>query len=64
MEDETHAAGCTGCHPGDDAGHCHGCGHWRDDIWDYSHGYYCTNCRLAIQHWREAEAEMIRLGLA
>ena len=59
--DYVHAADCTGCdrlEDSEDAGLCHGCGHWRIDIWDYSHGYYCTNCRLAIEHWRQAEAEM------
>jgi hypothetical protein len=56
--DREHAAGCTRCDPGEDNYLCHGCGHWRHDIWDYSHGYYCTDCRLAIQHWRQAEADM------
>jgi hypothetical protein len=63
--DYAHAADCTRCDapgddPEDDVGLCHGCGHWRSDIWDYSHGYYCTDCRLAIQRWRSAEAEMER----
>jgi hypothetical protein len=59
-DDHTHAAGCAGCDwPGDgEAGICHGCGHWRVVVWDYSHGYYCTDCRLAIGRWRRAEAEM------
>ena len=55
--EHVHAKGCTGCVTTEDSGLCHGCGHWRADIWDYSHGYYCTDCRLAIQHWRQTEAE-------
>jgi hypothetical protein len=54
----THAPGCTRCDAGEDNYLCHGCGHWRNEIWDYSHGYYRTDCRLAIGHWRQAEAEM------
>jgi hypothetical protein len=56
--DYSHAKGCTGCAATEDSYLCHGCGHWRTDIWDYSHGYYCTDCRLAIQRWRRADAEM------
>jgi hypothetical protein len=27
--DFTHAAGCTGCDPGEESYLCRGCGHWR-----------------------------------
>jgi hypothetical protein len=60
ITDYTHAEGCNGCTFDDegDSRHCHGCGHWRVDVGDYSHGYYCTDCCLAIEHWRKADADM------
>ncbi len=53
---EPHAAGCTGCDTTGDAHVCTGCGHWRY-VCDYSHGYYCVDCRSAIQGWRETDAK-------
>lgn len=64
-EDYEHAEGCTGCHTVENNYPnylCHRCGHWRNDTSDYSHGYYCTDCVLAIHRWREAEDEY-RTGL-
>jgi hypothetical protein len=56
--DRVHASGCRGCDPLTEwTGQCHGCGHGRDDVWDYDIGYYCTDCVIAIERWRRARAE-------
>jgi hypothetical protein len=55
MIEHDHHTSCTGCTNSGEGYQCHGCGHWRDAVTDYSHGYYCTDCVIAITCWRRAE---------